>query len=139
MKKRILSILLTLCMVLSIMPTAAFAEGSPDFTGSGTADDPYLIYTAAGLKAFRDKVNGQNGQTKQPGAHAKLMNDIVLNDGTFDADGNWSESGTPDQWTPIVGNYGYGGTFDGDGHTIRGLYVKGGEYAGLFGNVWGVP
>ena len=137
MKKRILSILLTLCMVLSIMPTAAFAEGSPDFTGSGTADDPYLIYTAAGLKAFRDKVNGQNGQTKQPGAHAKLMNDIVLNDGTFDADGNWSESGTPDQWTPIVGNYGYGGTFDGDGHTIRGLYVKGGEYAGLFGNVWG--
>ena len=137
MKKRILSILLTVCMVLCLAPTAVFAEGSTasaDITGSGTADDPYLIYTAAGLEEFRDIVNGRDGK---PDAWAVLMNDIVLNDGTFDADGNWSESGTPDQWTPIVGNYGYGGTFDGDGHTIRGLYVKGGEYAGLFGNVWG--
>ena len=30
MKKRILSILLTLCMVLCLMPTAAFAEGNED-------------------------------------------------------------------------------------------------------------
>ena len=103
----------------------------------GTAEEPYEIYTADHLKQFRDIVNGQNGQTQNSDAHAKLTCDIVLNDGTFDADGNWSESGTPNQWTPIVGNYGYGGTFDGDGHTIRGLYVKGGEYAGLFGNVWG--
>ena len=103
----------------------------------GQTSDAFLIYTADDLKAFRDIVNGSNGQTQNASAHGILMNDIVLNDGTFDADGNWSESGTPDQWTPIVGNYGYGGTFDGDGHTIRGLYVKGGEYAGLFGNVWG--
>ena len=94
--------------------------------------DTFPIYTAEDLKTFRDAVNAGNTDI-----NAKLMNDIVLNDGAFDADGNWSESGTPDQWTPIVGNYGYGGTFDGDGHTIRGLYVKGGEYAGLFGNVWG--
>lgn len=37
MKKRILSILLTLCMVLSIAPAAAFAEGEKDLTG--TEDD----------------------------------------------------------------------------------------------------
>ena len=30
MKKRILSILLTLCMVLCLMPTAVFAEGNED-------------------------------------------------------------------------------------------------------------
>ena len=145
MKKRILSILLTLCMVLSIAPAAVFAEGSTapaDITGEGTAENPYLIYTAAGLKAFRDKVNGQNGLTKQPGAHAKLMNDIVLNDGTFDEDGNYTPGASgkdAEAWTPIgyfkddSDKSRYAGTFDGNGHTVKGLYVKGVEYAGLFG------
>lgn len=145
MKKQILSIMLALCIVLSIAPAAVFAEGSTapaDITGSGASDDPYLIYTAAGLKAFRDKVNGQNGLTKQPGAHAKLMNDIVLNDGTFDKDGNYTkgESGKDaEKWTPIgyfkddSDRSRYAGTFDGNGHTVKGLYVKGVEYAGLFG------
>ena len=145
MRKRILSILLTLCMVLSIAPTAVFAEGSTvpaDITGSGASDDPYLIYTAAGLKEFRDIVNGQNGQTKQPDACAKLMADIVLNDGTFDKDGNYTpgESGkAAEEWTPIGwferidSNHPYTGTFDGGGYTIKGLYVNNPKgYAGLF-------
>ena len=135
MKKRILSILLTLCMVLSIAPAAVFAEGSTapaDITGEGTAENPYLIYTAAGLKAFRDKVNA--GET---GAHAKLMADIVLNDGTFDADGNYTPGASGKaavEWTPIV--Y-YKGTFDGNGHTVEGLYVKDVQHAGLFEGLQG--
>ena len=40
MKKRILSLVLTLAMVLSLVPTAAFA-------GTGTEDDP-LIYVSLG-------------------------------------------------------------------------------------------
>ena len=133
------------------MPTTAFAaDGSTpagitgtgtDIIGSGASDDPYLIYTAAGLKAFRDAVNGQNELTRQPGAHAKLMNDITLNDGTFDADGSWNKSGTPDEWEPIgwytnPGNHAsYSGTFDGQGFTIHGLYVTGKRlHAGLFGH-----
>lgn len=137
MKKRILSILLALCMVLCLIPTAVFAEGgtaSADITGTGTEKDPYLIYTAAGLKTFRDITNGANGHTRNDDADAKLMNDIVLNDGTFDENGNRSESGTPEEWAPIgdLSNY-YAGTFDGGGHTIKGLYVKGAGYAGLFG------
>lgn len=130
MRKRILSILLTLCMVLSIAPAAVFAEGGVTLTGSGTAEDPHLIGTAEELKTFRDIVNGSNGQTQNTGAHAKLMNDIVLNDGTFDENGNWSEDGTPNKWTPING---YAGTFDGNGYTIKGLYVKDEGNAGLFG------
>lgn len=35
-------------------------------------------------------------------------------------------------WTPIVK---YDGIFDGNGHTISGLYVSGKKYAGLFGSV----
>ena len=61
------------------------------------------------------------------------MNDIVLNEGTFDADGNYSD-GTAVEWTPI-GTYEapYTGTFDGAGHTIRGLYTNSSDdYQGLF-------
>ena len=134
------------------MPTTAFADDSntagitgtapADITGTGSADDPYLIYTAEGLKTFRDIVNGSNGQTQNTGAHAKLMNDITLNDGTFDADGNYTPGASgkdAEEWTPIgyfnddSDHSQYAGTFDGDGHTIKGLYVKDVRYAGLFG------
>lgn len=98
-------------MVLCLMPTTAFAEGGVTLTGAGTAEDPHLIGTAEELKTFRDIVNGSNEQTQNTGAHAKMTADIELNDGTFDENGNWSEGGTPDQWMPIVGYYGYKGTF----------------------------
>lgn len=141
MKKRIYSILLTLCMVLCLVPTGVFAEGkvlsvNADITGSGTEEDPYLIYTAEGLKAFRDKANGGERY-----AFATLMNDIVLNDGTFDADGNYTaadgSAAEPEKWTPIgTDNNQYRGTFDGNGKTVKGLYIniEGDEPAGLFGS-----
>ena len=106
-------------------------------TGSGTAADPYRISTAEGLKWFRDVVNGANGQTQNTGACAVLENDIVLNDGTFDENGNYTVGGSgkeAETWTPIGYSYKktdidnfqgspYTGTFDGQGHTIKGLYV----------------
>ena len=113
-------------------------------TGSGTESDPYQISTAAQLMRFRDIVNGTGGQTQNPAACAKLMNDIVLNDGTFDANGTYTSGSTntaPEEWTPI-GKYTddndktpYTGTFDGQGHTIKGLYVNSASdaYVGLFG------
>ena len=114
-------------------------------TGSGTENDPYQISTAAQLKLFRDIVNGSNGQKQNCGACAVLMNDIVLNDGTFDANGNYTTTGligaNPEEWTPIGkytddgnNNTPYTGTFDGGGHTIKGLYVNLSDVAvGLFG------
>lgn len=113
-------------------------------TSSGTKDDPYQISTAAQLKRFRNIVNGTGGQTQDSGACAVLMNDIVLNDGTFDANGTYtpgSSSKAAEEWTPI-GKYTddndktpYTGTFDGQGHTIKGLYVNSASdaYVGLFG------
>ena len=111
-------------------------KGTPALaTGSGTAADPYRISTAEGLKWFRDVVNGANGQTQNAAACAVLENDIVLNDGTFDENGNYTpgESQAPvETWTPIAYSdhfdenttlY-YTGTFDGQGHTIRGMYVS---------------
>ena len=117
-------------------------------TGSGTKNDPYQISTAAQLKRFRDIVNGSNGQTTNHGACAVLTNDIVLNDGTFAEDGSYTPgpSGkTAEEWTPIGkytndnDNTPYTGTFDGQGHTIKGLYVNSASdtCVGLFGYLEG--
>ena len=91
--------------------------GTGHITASGTAEDPYQIVTAQGLKAFRDIVNGANGAAQNPAACAVLTEDIDLNN---------------EKWTPIAYSdhfdedttlY-YSGSFDGRGHTSRGLYVS---------------
>ena len=117
-------------------------------TGSGTETDPYQISTADQLKRFRDIVNGSNGQTQNTAACATLTADIVLNDGTFDEDGNYTPgpSGkTAEEWTPI-GRYTddgnktpYTGTFDGKHYAIKGLYVVNlpDLVVGLFGGLEG--
>ena len=56
MKKRLLALLLVLAMVFSLMPAALAAD---TLSGSGTEDDPYLLATAADLKAFRDMANAE--------------------------------------------------------------------------------
>ncbi len=101
--------------------------------GLGTAAYPYQIGTKEQLLLFRDLVNGINGQTQHLGACAVLTDDIVLNDGTVDDNGNYTSGligATPEEWTPI-GNYSYAysGTFDGAGHTIKGLYYTGSNIA----------
>ena len=122
--------------------------GSAVLTGinagqAGTKDDPILIASPAGLKDFRDRVNGTGKYTTaNPTLCAKLTCDIVLNPGTFAEDGSYTENGAaapPTQWTPIGDNTNhYKGTFDGQGNTVKGLYVNvtangDGAYVGLFG------
>ena len=121
--------------------TAKWAKG---INGSGTPEDPYRIFTAEGLETFRDIVNGQNGWAKNTAACAVLQNDIVLNDGTFDEDGNYTkgESNTAaKEWAPIASHDDkYSGTFDGNQKTIQGLYIncidrETYEYVGLFASM----
>ena len=94
--------------------------------GSGTSADPYLIGTKAELEKFRDIVNGINEETRKTYICGKLTADIDL------------EGDDDHQWTPIgTSSYCYGGDFDGNGHTISGLYINDSTIvnAGLFGNV----
>ena len=104
----------------------------------GTQAHPYRISTATQLENFRDIVNGTNGQRQNKSAHAKLMNNINLSSVCGE---NAGESGQSVSWTPIGNSIGnpYEGTFNGDGHTISGLYIKNTsnitDYQGLFGFV----
>ena len=88
--------------------------------GSGSAEDPYLIADASQLRWFAAQVN-DNGKST---ICAQLTDDIDL------------ES---KEWTPIGKNYSYAykGTFDGQKHTVSGLYISGSasQNCGLFGYV----
>jgi len=99
------------------------------------ANGYYLIGTAAELYGFAELVNNGNAT-----ANGKLTADIVVNEKVLDANGE-ANTGNFVQWTPI-GNYDnrttYSGTFDGQGHTVSGLYVSGsGGRVGFIGEVSG--
>ena len=91
------------------------------------------IYNYNQLCSFAGKVNsGKNA------VNAVLMNDIVANDGDLsDYDGESENSWA--EWTPIGTDnvVCYSGTFDGNGHTISGIYFNNSDInnVGLFGYV----
>ena len=86
--------------------------------GSGTEDDPYQIATAEQLALL---VNDDSD-----GKYYKLTSDIYLNDVSSD---DWTASAQ--NWDDTQQRF--KGSFDGDGHTIYGLYYNGStNYAGLF-------
>ena len=69
---------------------------------------------------------------------AKLTADITINKSVLDKDGDLNDPAKFKPWTPIgTLNSPFKGTFDGDGHTISGLYFDNSKqsYVGLFGCV----
>ena len=97
-------------------------------------DGVYQISNAGQLYWFAEQVN-----SGEYDADAVLTKDITINTGVLDADGSLNGDGSSfTQWTPIGNNStnAYTGTFNGDGHTISGLYYSGSSnYVGLFGYV----
>ena len=124
-------------LVFSVFATAAFAQPSiTPSTPSQDGDGNYLIGTAAELYGFAQLVNNGNAT-----ANAKLTADIVVNENVLAANGD-ANTGDFEQWTPIgndrYNDKVYSGTFDGQGHTISGLYVSGsGWNVGLIGTAGG--
>ena len=120
-------------MMLAPMGAGAIALQEPT-KGDGSSDKPYEITNAAELYWFANEVNN-NGRSS---ICAKLMDDITINENVLDENGNLNGDGSGlKQWTPIGNNSNqYIGTFDGDGHTISGLYVDSNDQeVGLFGCV----
>lgn len=98
------------------------ATSLSQFAGKGTAAEPYEIETAEQL-AYVVSTDLTDG------LYFKLIKDIRINDTTT---ANWQETATSWVW----GNIRFTGTFDGDGHTVDGLYYKGSQDKfGLFSYV----
>ncbi len=149
----------------------AWRAVSGDYPAFDTANDPayndvdivydtenrvYQIYTADGLRAFSDLVNGSAESvsdlfadnyvadvathfdfgTRYSSISGKLMNNIDL--GGIDTDGSGIEDS---QFSPIgsSSNPFTNGSFDGDNHTVSGLYIYNISlsYQGLFGCIRG--
>ena len=136
MKKKVLSLLLTLCLAMTFVPMAAFAAEAPLFGGgTGTQQDPWLITSQADLIALAEFLNSGNAETFDTenvgvgnchGYYFKQTADIDLTGVT---------------WEPIgySGNYYFAGNYDGDGHTISNATstgkndANGFATAGIFG------
>ena len=95
----------------------AWAQTEPS-SGDGSVGNPYKISTAAELAWFRDQVNSGNNSIS-----AELTEDIDLaefchaKDATkYTEEVNWTPIGNSDNM--------YQGTFDGNGKTIRNLYIN---------------
>ena len=123
-----------------IMPSMMLAKSITPTTPKGDGKtEPYQISTAEELYWFARLVNGKLENVKQDAsANAKLMNDIIVNTGVLDAVKNHLESDFI-EWEPIGTAYwnAYTGTFNGQGHTISGLYFNdsSAEDVGLFGYI----
>ncbi len=99
--------------------TVGKAMAVADLTGSGSAEDPYIVQTGKGLQEAGEKSS----------AHIRLAADIDLSDAPTDENGG--------NWTPLGGSYNYTGVFDGNGKSISGMQVKAsGNKAGLVGYLY---
>ena len=124
MKKKILSLLLALCLVMALVPMTAFAEGTSVDNWDGSADtswytsapdaSEYHISTAEQLAGLAQLVNADPGTTNFAGKIFYLDNDIDL------SGHEWISIGT------VLGGdypeYSFCGVFDGQGHVISNLY-----------------
>ena len=126
-KPKWLVTMLLLVMAILMPYEGAWAQTKPT-RGNGSVDNPYEISTAAELAWFRDYVNNESQY-----ASATLTEDIDLSEFCHAAD---AATNTKElSWDPIGNSDNkYQGTFDGNGKTIRYLYINSTiRYKGFFG------
>ncbi len=155
MKEKIIALAMSIAMFM--MPIDAFVmrgtelpvmaeetvephiwDGSTD-TSWYDSEEPYLEISTpeelAGMAALVNSGATMSGQT------IKLKSDIYLNDVShYEAWDQYTEEELSqlNVWKSIGGTHEFSGTFDGDRHTIYGMYqVIEGAYGGLFGLVSG--
>lgn len=139
LKQKILTLVLSLCMVAACLPVVASAETAPqglwtDYAasafagGSGTKADPYQIATAEQLALLAADVNSGAGGKTHTKEYFKLTADIDLSAHVWTPIGyeSWSSGGGSAQ--------SFQGYFDGNGKKITGLYVDEREGDGTYVN-----
>lgn len=115
------------------------SKPSHPFSGDGSYSNPYEIRDAQDLAILAYMV--RDGGEDYSGKHFVMTNDITLNKNLVNAECTDRNTGDFQKWTPI-GKYGswsdkkFKGNFNGNSHTIYGLFIEANEYYnGLFGVV----
>lgn len=111
-----------LCVCLSNSEKTVYAGNNSLFEGSGTIDDPFLIYDCEDLLAFSESVNSGVTYYHQ---YVQLANDIDMQGFEMQPIGIFGD-----------GNY-FWGTFDGNGYVIKNINVQSDSNTGLFGQLGG--
>ena len=116
---------IALFLALALVWTAGAALAEADASGAWYAD-------LNGLSLL-SQTNTFEGKT------VKLATDIVWNElGEGEKVTDWATTAPANTWTPIGDqDNGFKGVFDGQGHTVSGLYVKNTKYAAFFARVYG--
>ena len=113
------------CACNEVYQPAKLTTDKYDIDGDDSKDAVYEISNAGQLYWFAGLVNGTlSGETQNASANAVLTADIVVNKNVLKSDGTLNE-GTFKEWTPIATSASpYTGIFEGQNHTISGLYFK---------------
>ena len=113
------------CACNEVYQPAELTTDKYDMDGDGSKDAVYEISNAGQLYWFAGLVNGTlSGVEQNTSANAVLTADIVVNKNVLKPDGTVNE-GTFKEWTPIATSASpYTGIFDGQNHTISGLYFN---------------
>lgn len=113
------------CACNEVYQPAKLTTDKYDIDGDDSKDAVYEISNAGQLYWFVGLVNGTlSGETQNASANAVLTADIVVNKNVLKSDGTVNE-GTFKEWTPIATSASpYTGIFEGQNHTISGLYFK---------------
>jgi len=115
--------------------SASFWSGEADTSWYSGERDEFIINTADGLAGLAELVNKAGVHFK--GKSVKLGRSIVINDTANWR--SWADNPPARQWTGIgTHRHRFRGTFDGNGHTISGVYINDAKsYAvgGLFNTV----
>ena len=115
--RKIQGIVLAIGIIFIILGSAYLVFQSTEPKDLTRSEDDYLeIYTASDYRKYWDLVRNGN-----PFVNGRLMADIYLND--LEDYNNWA-SQPPENKSSAVGDF--QGSFDGNGHTIYGLYSENG-------------
>lgn len=113
---------LILLLPLGIVGTFAEDAPTPDSSWYDASKSEFTLTTASELLGFAQVAKSEKFANKT----VKLGADITLNEGDSTT---WGAAAPAIAWTPVAG---FAGTFDGQGHSISGVYAKGGSSIALF-------
>ena len=164
-KQKLLSFFLAFITAITLLPNTTFADGETGTEPPKGADGYYLLDSAEDLYWFSDFVNNRTSSSVLVNARLEADIDlnpgisfaynheigkitVFKNNGknfhlgsglkgtTLGAIDDGETAFALNKWTPIgTMSKAYAGTFDGNGHTVNGVYVndENTNYAGFFG------